>query len=69
MTIIERTAAVVYDSEHDTCETCDVEAVHRTCDDCGESGWIVDCGHRAQPRPIAADGSRVVCDACSVRAR
>jgi hypothetical protein len=42
-----------------------------TCDGCGITALIVDCGHQAQPRPLAAgraDGSalhRTYCPACA----
>ena len=52
------------------CDTCEVKAEERTCDDCGKSAVIADCGHQAQPRPIAAspDG-RLRCDGCAEEVR
>lgn len=45
---------------------CGARAEHRTCDDCGAEGLVTDCGHEAQPRPLAADGrGRMVCDDCA----
>lgn len=48
------------------CERCGARAARISCDDCGASGVVTDCGHREQPRPIAAsqfDG-RAVCEGC-----
>lgn len=48
------------------CRLCGAQAEQRTCRDCGATAMIVDCGCKAQPRPIAADESGdPVCDACS----
>lgn len=44
----------------DTCPACATQAAQRTCSQCGISAWVIDCGHYAQPRPLAAgkaDGS------------
>lgn len=43
---------------------CGVRALRRQCCACGVSALICDCGHQAQPRPIAADGANDWCDAC-----
>lgn len=59
--------------EHEggSCPTCGAKAELRICDDCNEEAWIIDCGHYAQPRPIAAgrsDGSemhRTYCEDCA----
>ena len=53
------------------CLICDASATERTCSDCGATALITDCGHRDQPRPIAAgrgDGSelhRTYCGDCA----
>lgn len=42
------------------CPECGARAETRTCDGCGRSAVVIDCGHQAQPQPIAAgraDGS------------
>lgn len=36
------------------CDYCGIDPSRRTCHRCGATALIVDCGHRAQPRPIAA---------------
>lgn len=48
-------------TEDEVCP-CGTPATFRTCVECGVSGWIIDCGHYAQPRPLAAgraDGSNL----------
>lgn len=45
-------------------EGCGVTAERRVCCACGVSALICDCGHYAQPRPIAANGHLDWCDAC-----
>jgi len=51
--------------EGDICPDCGEPAEYRTCADCGKSGWVIDCGHYAQPRPLSADASgSIVCDDC-----
>jgi hypothetical protein len=52
-------------SPDSTCAACGVEPKLRTCDRCGVSAMITDCGHRSQPRPIAAAGVDMLCDACA----
>ena len=48
------------------CKYCDEPARYRTCEVCGESAWIIDCGHYSQPRPIAADEyGHDICDDCN----
>jgi hypothetical protein len=52
---------------HDTdCADCGARAVPLACADCGATGIVTDCGHRAQPRPIAgsAHGGDPVCEGC-----
>jgi hypothetical protein len=47
-------------ADGDSCPACGEGAVERCCVDCGVSGWVIDCGHYAQPRPLSAgreDGS------------
>jgi hypothetical protein len=57
--------------ERGTCPLCNEPARLRTCWECGDSAWIIDCAHFPQPRPIApgrADGShphRMFCDDCA----
>ena len=55
------------------CDRCGIRAETRTCEDCGLTLTITDCGHYAQPRPIAASqyqGHDYTCAACEqVRAR
>ena len=48
------------------CPRCGAAAEYRTCEVCGTSAWIIDCGHYSQPRPIAAsqDGQRYLCEDC-----
>ena len=50
--------------DDEDCGRCGVAAVRRTCDECGVSAMITDCGCQIQPRPIAADGRRTYCDDC-----
>ena len=63
------TAHSIPDDEE--CPECGAEPVGRTCVVCRVSAWITDCGHMAQPRPIAAgreDGSdlhRDYCESCA----
>ena len=50
------------------CPHCLEPAKYRTCSVCGDSLWVVDCGHQEQPRPIAAgreDGSQLHLDFCA----
>lgn len=45
--------------DDDDCNICEVTARKLTCERCGTSARITDCGHHSQPRPIAggdADG-------------
>lgn len=47
------------------CATCNTQPQHRICHTCGVEGWVTDCGHQAQPRPISADETGMpVCDDC-----
>lgn len=51
------------------CTLCDARAERRICADCGAKGNVTDCGHFAQPRPIAGsqyDG-KAVCGTCEAR--
>ena len=51
----------------ETCEECGARAERLQCAGCGAAGWITNCGHLPQPRPLAvsADGSGdVTCLAC-----
>jgi hypothetical protein len=57
--------------EGGSCPECGTKAQLRTCDDCGETAWIIDCGHMSQPRPIAggrsdgSEGHRTFCEDCA----
>ena len=47
------------------CKACGETPERRQCEECGVSAMIVDCGHQAQPRPIAADDhGHDYCDDC-----
>ena len=53
------------------CEVCSTPARLRKCAGCGREGWIVDCGHYPQPRPIAPMGifgCECSCDECEAAA-
>lgn len=53
------------EEEGAVCNRCGEPAKYRTCETCGESAWIIDCGHYAQPRPLAADEyGHIVCNDC-----
>lgn len=48
------------------CPDCEQRVEWRRCEGCGALGWVLDCGHRAQPRPIAAEANGVLtCDECA----
>lgn len=52
--------------EHAPCPHCGQRAELRTCETCGASAWVVDCGHSDQPVAIAADErGRALCDECA----
>jgi hypothetical protein len=57
--------------EHGVCPLCATPAKLRTCWECCESAWIIDCADFPQPRPISfgrADGSepqRLFCEDCA----
>lgn len=65
------TKATNHEHEGGECPQCNTPAQHRRCTECGTTAWIIDCGHMAQPRPIAsgrADGSDLqqhYCDDCA----
>lgn len=40
--------------EGEKCPDCGRIAELRRCGRCGCEGWIIDCGHYAQPRPLAS---------------
>lgn len=67
----EWVATRAHDGRHiandDDCASCGARAEQRTCERCGVSARIVDCGCKQQPRPIAADAScgDLYCDRCS----
>lgn len=52
------------DKEGASCPDCGHEADYRECDECSKAGWVIDCGHYAQPRPIAPLEHRMFCDDC-----
>jgi len=60
-----------YEREGGACPHCGEQATYRTCSVCGLSAWIIDCGHYAQPRPIAAgkvggrEGYKTFCEDCA----
>lgn len=59
------TATLCCDDRNESpCEHCGETARLISCDECGREGWVLNCGHMAQPRPIAADGSHTVCTDC-----
>lgn len=63
--------ALLPEREGDCCPDCHEPAVERTCTRCGLTGWVIDCGHQAQPRPLApgkSDGTstgRIYCAICA----
>jgi hypothetical protein len=48
------------------CPSCGQPAEHRTCDTCGTSAWVLDCGDYRQPAEISADTTtgEHICDMC-----
>jgi hypothetical protein len=58
----------------EVCPDCGSASALRQCCACGRQGYVIDCGHYAQPRPLAAgraDGSRLwetYCTACATEA-
>ena len=54
-----------YDDRPDSPCECGAVAVERQCDECGREGWMLECGHQQQPRPISADGHVMLCDECA----
>lgn len=57
---------MAYQDEGEQCRSCGARAKHRVCETCGESGWVIDCGHFPQPRPISADSyGHAQCDDCA----
>lgn len=65
------TSYAVHEHEGGFCPDCLEPARYRTCSSCGRAGYIIDCGHMPQPRPISAgmyDGSQLdrdFCDFCT----
>ena len=57
-----------YEVEGGSCPHCGEPARLRECYFCGKREWLIDCGHYAQPRPIAGNGTASpnndVCDDC-----
>ena len=44
--------AVDPECEGGHCPWCDMAAEFRTCGECGEESWIIDCGHYGQPHIV-----------------
>lgn len=53
------------DNQDDHCPDCGVSAEYRYCDNCPNAGYVIDCGHYAQPRPIASVGHKMLCTRCA----
>lgn len=53
-------------NEGDECPSCGEKSMWLECVDCGRGGYIIDCGHYAQPRPLAGTkhGSDTTCADC-----
>ena len=66
------TMSTEYRNDPERCPDCNRTGHVRTCNDCGVSAYLVDCGDYAQPRPIASgrvDGSdqgHDYCDDCAL---
>jgi len=73
MSAAQLQASDVWAEEHErgVCPHCGAPARLRTCWECSESAWIIDCAHFPQPRPIAAgradgsDAGRMFCADCA----
>jgi hypothetical protein len=53
-------------SDDKDCEVCGASARQLACAVCGSSARMTNCGHLAQPRPIAADETgQALCESCS----
>jgi hypothetical protein len=65
--MIETAQEMICDDVDCAAPGCDTAAKLRRCVGCGSTGMVTDCGHRSQPRPIAADErtGESVCDACA----
>jgi|APSaa5957512576_1039674.scaffolds.fasta_scaffold103429_1 hypothetical protein len=60
------TTTTSHEIEGGECPHCGATAKLRRCHICGESAWLIDCGHYSQPRPISADIYGMdVCDDCA----
>ena len=59
--------------EGERCLSCKEQSIQRECDDCGRSGYVIDCGHYAQPRPLSTSlyGGifDVTCEDCEEKRR
>lgn len=55
--------------EAGSCVRCGRVAEFRSCDVCGRSEWVTDCGHSAQPVAIcgSALGDDTTCSRCETR--
>jgi hypothetical protein len=53
-----------FEVEGGSCPFCHTKADYRSCDICGKSAWIIDCGHYDQPRTISGDESETTCGDC-----
>ncbi len=51
--------------EGERCPDCGETTELMTCEKCGNSGHIINCGHFAQPRPIAGDDGHSICCECA----
>ena len=49
------TTVLIHDDGAAPCHHCGQRAELRTCVDCYARARVIDCGHKSQPRPIAAD--------------
>ena len=59
------TSETTYLTTDEDCLDCGEAATERECEDCGARAIVTDCGHYAQPRPIAADeAGKAVCEGC-----
>ena len=50
------------------CEHCRVKSEARTCENCGDTVIVIDCGHYQQPAYISEDeAGRMLCRGCDDR--
>ena len=63
--------APAHDDGPASCAQCHTAPEIRVCTICGARARIIDCGHMAQPRPVAAGGragADYSCDSCEEQA-